>query len=262
MVAYLRRNRSILFQFIKRETVSRYKGSYLGFLWTFLTPMFMLMVYTFVFSEIFQSKWQTGNTNKLEFAIIVFCGLTTYNIFAEVVSRSPSLVMSNVNYVKKVVFPLELFSLIALGSTLVTATINILLIIIFTLVFMGSLSWTVLLLPIVLLPVVLFTLGLSWLLSSLGVYLRDIGQLIGIAIQSLMLLSPIFYSVNVIPADFKWFYYINPITYFVEDMRSILVWGTAPDLRVLLLEILVSALICFAGLAWFRKTKKGFADVL
>jgi len=248
-------------QFVKRETISRYKGSFLGFLWSVLTPLFMLVVYTFVFGEIFQAKWHT-QSSRVEFAMIVFCGLTTFNIFAEVISRSPNLIIQNGNYVKKVVFPLEVFPIIALGTALVHAAINYGLLILFVLVATGGLSWSVLLLPAALIPILLFTTGLAWVLSALGVYIRDISHVIGIGVQALMLLSPIFYSMEIIPERFVWFYYINPITYFVEDIRNILIWGKPVQFDVYMMELLIGTLIFAAGLIWFRKTKPGFADVV
>ncbi|TKJ86649.1 sugar ABC transporter permease [Paenibacillus sp. CFBP13512] len=259
---YFKRNRNIVVQFVKRETASRYKGSYLGFLWSVLTPLLMLIVYTFVFGEIFQAKWHAESTNKLEYAVIIFAGLTTYNLFSEVVGRSPFLILSNTNYVKKVVFPLEVFPVIAVGSALVNAAINFVLIAIFTVIVNHTLHWTVILLPIVILPLLFFTLGVSWLLSALGVFLRDIGQVIAIVIQALMLLSPILYSVDTIPLKFRWFYYLNPITYFVGDIRNVMIWGKVPILSIFVLELLVSIIICVVGLFFFRKTKHGFADVM
>jgi len=261
-IEYAKRNKNIVLQFIKRETASRYKGSYLGFLWSVLTPLLMLGVYTFVFSEIFQARWHSGSTNKLEFAVIIFAGLTTYNLFSEVVGRSPFLILGNTNYVKKVVFPLEVFPVIAIGSALVNAVINFVLIIIFTFIINHTLSWTVILLPIILLPLLLFTLGLSWILSALGVFLRDIGQVISIAIQALMLLSPILYSVDTIPANFRWVYYLNPITYFVGDVRDVVIWGQIPNLYLFVSELLVALIVAILGLFIFRKTKHGFADVM
>jgi lipopolysaccharide transport system permease protein len=214
-----------------------------------------------VFGEIFQAKWNM-QSSRTEFAMIVFCGLTTYNIFAEVIARSPNLIIQNTNYVKKVVFPLEVFPIIATGTALVNAMINFILLVIFVLFTTGGLSWTVLLLPFALLPVVLFTTGISWGLSALGVYIRDISHVIGISVQALMLLSPIFYSIDVIPDRYLWFYYINPITYFVEDMRSVLIWGEIPRVDKYLLELSFTAIVFVAGLIWFRKTKHGFADVV
>lgn len=261
-INYFLRNKGLVGQFVKRETISRYKGSYLGFMWTILTPLMMLVVYTFVYSEVFKSRWNEGSSNKLEFAVIIFCGITTYTLFSEVVSRAPFLILSNTNYVKKVIFPLELFPIISVGSALVNAGVNFSLIIIYSIFVTGTISWTVLMLPIIIIPLLLFSLGLSWLLSALGVFLRDIGQMIGIIIQALMLLSPIFYSLDVIPQDFRWFYYLNPITYFVGDIRGIMIWGELPDFNVFSAELLVSLVICITGFIFFRKTKHGFADVL
>jgi len=258
---YAKRNRRIVIQFIKRETISRYKGSFFGLLWSVLTPLFMLVVYTFVFGEIFQAKWHT-QSSRLEFAMIIFCGLTTFNIFGEVISRSPNLIVQHTNYVKKVVFPLEVFPIIAVGTALVNAAINFGLLILFIMVTTGGLSWTVLLLPLALLPLLLFTTGLSWVLSALGVYIRDISHVISIGVQALMLLSPIFYSVDVIPERFVWFYQANPITHFVEDIRSILIWGKIPQINSFLMELLLGAFIFLIGIIWFRKTKHGFADVV
>jgi lipopolysaccharide transport system permease protein len=220
------------------------------------------MVYTFVFSEIFQAKWGGGSTNKLEFAVVIFCGLTTYNLFGEVISRAPSLVLSNPNYVKKVVFPLELFSIISVGSTLVTASINFGLVMIFAILFLKSLSWTVLLLPLLIVPLLLLSLGMSWILSSLGIFLRDIGQIIGIVVQALSLLSPIFYSVSVIPEKFRWFYNLNPLTYYIENVRSVLLWGEIPQINGYIVQLIIAVIVCLLGLLFFRKTKSGFADVL
>jgi len=259
---YLKKNKNIITQFVKRETISRYKGSYLGFMWTILTPLFMLLVYTFVFSEIFKAKWGTGSSNKLEFAVIIFCGLTTFNLFGEVLSRSPFLILSNSNYVKKVVFPLEVFSIVSVGTALVTATINFSLVIIFAGFIFKTLHWTILLLPIMILPLLVFTLGISWLFSSLGVFLRDIGQIITIVVQALSLLSPIFYSVEVIPSQFKWFYNLNPLTYYIENIRGIMLWGKLPSLGEFATEIIISLVVCIIGLVIFRKTKHAFADVL
>ncbi|MGO4546875.1 ABC transporter permease [Paenibacillus sp. 2TAB23] len=259
---YLKRNKSIILQFVKRETLSRYKGSQLGFTWTIITPLLMLLVYTFVFGEIFQAKWKTDSSSTIEFAIIIFCGLSTYNLFAEVISRSPHLITSNPNYVKKVVFPVETFSIIAVGSALINASINFLLVIIFQQIFGSGLSWSILMLPFVLLPLILYTLGLSWFLSSIGVFLRDIGQIIGVAVQALMLLSPIFYSIDVIPNEFKWFYQLNPITYFVENIRNVVIWGELPSINSYLIQLISSIIISILGLIWFRKTKQGFSDVL
>lgn len=254
--------RELIAQLAKRDVVGRYKGSYLGIFWSFLTPLFMLLVYTFVFSVVFQARWGVGTGSKIEFALVLFCGLTTFQLFAECVNRAPGLILSNVNYVKKVVFPLEILPVMALGSALVQASISFFILVIGLAVLMGVFNWTLVFIPLVLLPLMLLILGFSWLLASLGVYLRDIGQIVGVITQALMFLSPIFYPVTSIPEGFRSIFYLNPISYVVEDMRQIMIWGNMPDWNWLILGTSMGIVVAVFGHAWFQKTRKGFADVL
>lgn len=256
-------NRILIKQFIIREVSERYKGSYLGILWSFITPLIMLTIYTFVFSVVFKSKWGTtgAETSKLEFAMVLFAGLIVFNIFAEVVSKAPTLISSNPNYVKKVVFPLEILSIVSLGSALFHAMISwgiLTLVIIFT----GNINWTIILLPIILIPFCLITLGISWFLASLGVYIKDVGQIISLIITGLMFLSPIFYSVSTIPEEFKFIYWLNPVTYIVEDARRVIIWGELPHWDWLGIGVIIGILVASLGYFWFKQTRKGFADVI
>lgn len=256
------RYRDLIKQLIKREVVGRYKGSYLGIMWSFITPLLMLCVFTFVFSEIFHSRWNVETDNKLEFALILFCGLTAFNLFAECISRAPVLIINSTNYVKKVVFPLEILPVVTIGSALVHAAISFLILSVGLALILGVINWTLIFLPLVLLPLLFLILGLSWFLSSIGVYFRDIGQVIGVFIQALMFLSPIFYPVSVIPKEFRPIYEWNPISYVVEDMRRIMIWGQMPDWNWLMSGTLIGIFVAILGHIWFQKTRKGFADVL
>lgn len=256
------RHRELIKQFTKREVLARYKGSYLGILWSFLTPLFLLTVFTFVFSVIFQARWGESSGSKIEFALILFAGLITFFLFSECLNRAPGIILINVNYVKKVVFPLEILPVVVLGSSLVQFLISLMVLLIGVIVFMGVLNWTLIFLPIVLLPLILLSLGLGWFFSALGVYLRDIGHLVGILTQSLMFLTPIFYPVSIIPKEFLPIYYLNPLGYVVEDMRRIIIWGQLPDWQWLALGTGLGLLIAILGRVWFEKTRKGFADVL
>lgn len=256
------KNRNLIMQFIKRDIISRYKGSYLGILWSFINPLLMLMVYTFVFSEVFQAKWGAGSGNKLEFALLVFSGLVTFNIFGELVGRAPTLILNHSNYVTKVVFPLEILPISIMGSSLVHSLISFIILFFGCFLAFGSLYWTIIFIPLVLLPLILLALGVGYFLASLGVYLRDISQFVGVAIQALMLLSPIFYSVASLPKQFQIFYTLNPISYVIEDMREVIIWGNLPHFDWLFVELVISVFILLIGYNWFRKTRKGFADVL
>jgi len=255
-------HRNLIAQFTWREVSSRYKGSYLGIIWSILNPLLMLMVYTFVFSEVFQAKWGTGSGNKLEFALLIFCGLVTFNIFGELIIRAPSLIIQHSSYVTKVVFPLEILPVAVMGSNLIHSLVSFIILLTGCLFAFGSLPWTIVFIPIVLIPLILFALGLGYLLASLGVYLRDIGQFVSIAIQALMLLSPIFYSVESLPPQFQMLFSLNPLGYVIEDMREVIIWGALPHVRWMLLEYGFGLIIFGLGYAWFAKTRKGFSDVL
>ncbi|MBD0379688.1 ABC transporter permease [Paenibacillus sp. WST5] len=256
------KKKELILQFAKRDLLARYKGSYLGILWSFINPLLMLVIYTFVFSEVFKSKWSSGTESKVEFALLLFCGLNAFNIFAEVIGRAPGLILNHTNYVKKVVFPLEILPVTILLSALMQSSINFLILISALVLLMHTLQWTALFLPLVLLPLVLLTLGLGWFFSSLGVFMRDITQFVGTAISALMLLSPIFYPVSIVPEQLKILYYINPFGYVIEDVRRILVWGQMPQWSWLASGMFIGLLFFVCGYAWFEKTRKGFSDVL
>lgn len=255
-------HRDLIIQFTRRDVIGRYRGSQLGFLWSLLNPLLMLVIYTFVFSVVFKSKWGTGSTNKSEFALLLFCGITAFNIFAEIVTRAPGLVVGNVNYVKKVVFPLEVLPITIAGSAIVHASISFLILIAGIISFLDVIKWTIIFLPLVLLPLLLLSLGLAWLLSSLGTYLRDIGHIVSLGVTALMFISPIFYPVTAIPESFQYMYFYNPISYVVEDMRNIMVIGHMPNWGWLLWGTIVGFVFAYIGHLWFMKTKGGFADVL
>jgi len=262
MLASAWRNRELIKASTKREVLSRYRGSFLGLLWSFFTPLFMLAVFTFVFSVIFQARWGGGSNSKTEFALVLFAGLLVFNLFAECINRAPGLILSNTNYVKKVVFPLEILPFVGLLSALFHAFISLGVWLIAYALFFGIPHLTVLYLPLVLLPFCLFLMGLSWALASLGVFLRDVSQFIGLLTTVLMFLSPIFYPVTAFPEDYRYILYLNPLTTVVEQTRDVLFWGKTPDFFMLAIYWAVTLGIAWLGFAWFQKTRKGFADVL
>ncbi|MDR5172941.1 ABC transporter permease [Methylobacillus flagellatus] len=256
------RNRELIYASTKREVLGRYRGSFLGLLWSLLTPIFMLAVYTFVFGEIFKARWNDSNQSQAEFALVLFAGLIVFNLFAECINRAPSLILSNPNYVKKVVFPLEILPCITLCAALYHALISFTVwLIAYTMLF-GPPPLTVIYLPLVILPFSLFILGLGWILTSLGVFLRDVSQLVNVITTTLMFLSPIFYPASALPEAYRYFIYLNPLTFVIEMTRNLLYWGKLPELGLLVTYWLASSLIAWLGFVWFQKTRKGFADVL
>jgi lipopolysaccharide transport system permease protein len=258
------RNRRLIVQMTKREVVGRYKGSIMGLTWSFFNPVFMLVVYTFVFSEIFKFRWGGigGDDSKTQFALVLFVGMIVLNLFSEILNRAPGLILSNVNYVKKVVFPIEILPVIAMGAALFHSFISLGVLLAAFALFNGYLHWTVVFTPLVLLPLVILTLGLSWMLASLGVFLRDVGQTIGIITTVLMFLSPVFYPVTAVPESTRPFIMANPLTFIIEQAREVLIWGHLPNWMGLGSYALAAVAIAWAGYAWFQKTRKGFADVL
>ena len=257
------RNRQLIVQMTQREVVGRYKGSAFGLAWSFFNPVFMLTVYTFVFSVIFKSRWGVGGEeSKTQFAVVLFVGMIVHGLFAEVLNRAPSLILSNVNYVKKVVFPLEILPVITMGAALFHSLISLGVLLAAFALFNGYLHWTAIFTPLVLLPLVILTTGLAWMLASLGVFLRDVGQTIGIITMVMMFLAPVFYPVTALPEEFRPWLMANPLTFIIEQARKVLIWGHVPNWAGLGLYTLVATVVAWAGYAWFQKTRKGFADVL
>ena len=255
-------NRHLITQMTRREVVGRYRGSILGLAWSFFNPLIMLAVYTLVFSTVFSSKWGVGSESKTDFALILFVGMIAHGILAECLNTSPTLMLRHVSYVKKVVFPLEILSWVVLGSTIFHAIISVLVWMMFYLVVNQTLQWTAVFLPVVLLPLILFSMGVSWILASLGVYIRDIGQMMGVLTTVLLFLSPIFYPASRLPEPYQTIIYLNPLTFVIEQARDVLMWGRLPDIYGNLLAFIVSSAVAWLGYAWFQKTRKGFADVL
>lgn len=256
------RNRQLILQMTKREVVGRYKGSALGLVWSFLHPVFMLAVYTFVFSVVFKARWGGGEESKTQFALVLFVGMIVQGLFAEVLNRAPNVILSNVNYVKKVVFPLEILPIISMGAALFHSFISLGVLLIALVLFNGYLHWTAFLAPLVVLPLVILTLGLAWMLASLGVFLRDVGQTIGIVTTVMMFLSPVFYPINALPEEMRPWIMANPLTFIIEQAREVLIWGRVPDWIGLGTYTVAAMAITLAGYAWFQMTRKGFADVL
>ncbi|MDO9167853.1 MAG: ABC transporter permease [Methylobacter sp.] len=263
LVRGLWRNRQLTLQMTRREVVGRYKGSVMGLLWSFLNPVFMLVVYTFVFSVVFKARWGVdGNDSKTQFAVVLFVGMIVHGLFAEVLNRAPLLILSNINYVKKVIFPLEILPVISMGAALFHSLVSLTVLLIAFVIFNSYLHWTVIFIPLVLFPLVILTLGFAWMLASLGVFLRDVGQTIGIVTTVMMFLSPVFFPITSLPEAYRPLMMANPLTFIIEQSREVLIWGHPPNWMGLGIYTLVATAIAWSGYAWFQKTKKGFADVL
>jgi lipopolysaccharide transport system permease protein len=248
----------------KRDVIGRYKGSVMGLTWSFFNPIIMLTVYTFVFSQVFKTRWGSagGNESKTQFAMVLFVGMIVHGLFSEVLNRAPGLILGNVNFVKKVVFPLEILPVISLGAALFHSLISLIVLLAAFVLFNGYVHWTAMLAPLVLLPLLVSTIGFAWMLASLGVFIRDVGQTIGIIMTIIMFLSPVFYPITAVPEAYRPLIMANPLTFVIEQAREVLIWGHLPNWGGLAVYLLVATGVAWLGFAWFQKTRKGFADVL
>lgn len=249
-------------QLTKREITSRYRGSLLGVLWALLHPMLMLTVYTIVFRGAFGMRWGVEGESAFDFSLLLFSGLILHALFSECVHRAPYLIVNHSNYVKKVVFPLEVLAWTSLGAALFHAGMSALVLILFYGLLHQALHWTMLFLPLLLLPLTLLTVGISWFLASAGVFVRDIGQASGPLTTVMLFLSPIFYPVSAFPESYRTLLYANPLTFLITQAQDVLIWGKAPSWVGIGAYCLCSYLVAWLGLLWFQKTRKAFADVL
>lgn len=257
------RTRSLLWQFAKRDILVRYRGSILGLTWSFLTPLLMLGVYSFVFVGVFRASWPgSPKGGGLEFALQVFGGLLVFNLFGEVASKAPNLIVEQPNLVKKVIFPIELLSWVTVLSGLFHMLISVGTLLIVIVLVRGSLPVTALALPIVLLPFLPFLLGLSWFFSAIGVFVRDVGPVMNMVVSLTMFMSPIFYSVKSLDAQWQFWMNLNPLTLLIEQVRAVLLQGHWPAWGDLAIYGLFACLFAAAGATFFQLTRKGFADVL
>jgi lipopolysaccharide transport system permease protein len=255
-------HRKLIIQMTRREIAGRYKGSFLGLAWSFFNPMLMLSVYTFVFSFVFKARWAiTEAVSNVDFALVLFVGLILHALLAEVWTRAPGLIIANSNYVKKVVFPLEILNLINLCTALFHAFISCVVLLFAMVVLVGVPHWTILLSPLTVFPMVPLILGIGWILASFGVFLRDIGQFIGIITTAMLFLAPVFYPASSLPTEYQHWLNLNPLTIPIEATRQVILFGHLPNWLALGSYTFVSLFIAWFGFYWFQRTRKGF-DVI
>lgn len=254
--------RTLIWQFTRRDVLARYRGSLLGFGWSFLTPLLMLAVYTFVFRVVFKARWTGGAESDFEFALQVYAGLIVFTLFAEVVNRAPRLVLEQPNLVQKVMFPLEVLPWVAVLAGLFHLALNLAALLAAAAIARGGLPLSVLALPLVLAPFVPLLLGLGWFLASFGVFVRDVGQVTTLGVSLLMFLSPVFYPVSSLPESWRPWLAANPLTPVIEQLRHVVLDGLWPDWPQLALHLAIASVVAWAGARWFAATRKGFADVI
>lgn len=254
--------KKLIWRLSRREIEARYRGSFLGLFWSMATPLLMLSVYSFVFSVIFNSKWEELSDTPGAFALVLFAGLIVFTIFSECLIRAPGGILENTEYVKRVVFPLEILPCVAMASALFNAFVSLVILLLAYPFVFGRPPLTVLLFPVVLMPLLLCTLGISWFLYSLGVFIRDMRHAIIIAVTMMQFASPIFYPLSSFPEWIRNWVYINPLTSILEQMREVMFWNRMPSWGMWAVNMVCAWVVAWLGFLWFCKTRKGFADVL
>lgn len=255
-------NRGLLLELVRRDFIGRYRGSAIGLGWSLVNPLLLLGLYTFVFSVAFKARWGSGDESRTSFAVVLFAGMIVHAFFAECINRAPSLIVGNPNYVKKVVFPLELLPCVTLLSALIHLGIGFFTLLAFCWLAGTPVQASAVLAPVTLVPLALTTLGVSWLLASLGVYLRDLGQMIGLISTITLFLAPVFYPIEALPESYRGLIGLNPITLPVTQFREAVLWGTAIDWSAWTVSLCIGIALCLGGFWWFQRTRSGFADVV
>lgn len=262
MIKTIKNNRYLLWQLAKKDIEQRYKGSVLGMLWSIIVPILMLIIYTFVFSEIFQAKWNIDTSDKYEFALVLFCGLTAFNMVSEVMNRSATLIAANTNYVKKVIFPLELLPMVITFSALFNCVISYLILIAAKLILYRNVSVTLYQSLLVFVPLIVISVGVGYILSAISVYLKDIGNVISVLVMVLMYMSPVFFPLTSVPEKYRGICMANPMTYIIENFRNTMLYGLNINWYFFGMSIIIAMAFYGIGYVVFMRTKEGFADVL
>lgn len=252
----------LVWQFAQRELGERYRGSMLGFAWAFLVPAAMVAMYTFVFGVVFRARWGQAAGGPAEYALFMYAGLVPYLFIVDVLGRAPLLLVGHATLVKKVAFPLPALALASTIAAAVHMLIGFGVLLALALLATGALPWTAVLIPLLVLPLVLGTLALMLVLASTGVFLRDLSPFVTAALPVLMFLSPVFYPLSAVPESFRGFMLLNPLTPVIEAIRGALLEGSLPSFGGWLLQVALAGLALALGLAWFRRLRPGFGDVL
>lgn len=265
LVRSLWRHKGLISQMTRRDVIGRYKGSLLGILWSFANPVLLLLIYTLVFSVVFKARWGTDMAqpeSKSEFAVLLFAGMIVHSLFSETLLRAPTLILNNISYVKKIVFPLEVLPVVAMGTSLFHAIVSIVVLACAQGLINDYIPWTIIMLPLILAPMILLSLGVAWILASLGVFLRDVAHPIGLLMTLLLFASPVFYPVSALPVAIRPWLMLNPLTFIIEQTRGVLIYGRLPYFPGLIVYTGIALVVAWVGYAWFQKTRKGFANVL
>lgn len=240
---------------IKKEIGGKYKHSFLGVLWSFINPLLQIAVYAIIFPLIIKNDIPN-------YTVFMVCGLIPWNFFSSVINRASFCIVENGNIVKKVYFPREILPLSLVTSETINFIISTLIIIAFTLAYGMGLTPYILLYPLVLLVQYVLLLGISLIVSSVTVYFRDLQHFIGVLLQLFFYATPIVYSLETIPENFRWILKLNPMTYVIEGYRAIFYNQQMPNMKMLGVVFIIGIVLTVLGYLIFNKLQKKFAEEL
>ena len=255
-------HRSLIWELAKREVMGRYRGASFGMLWSLISPFMLLAVYSFAFGSVMKGRWPAQGGQEHSFTLVLFIGLIIHGFLSEVVMRGPLLVTGNPSYVKRVIFPLDILPWPMILSALFHLLTNFVVFLALRLAMEHTLDWTVVLFPVVVLPLVILCFGVSWLLAALGVYVRDITQVTSVLSTALLFTSSAVMPMDSVAPALRPLFLLNPLTIIIDQARNVALWHMMPDWTLLGIYMVVSLAVAFLGFTWFVATRRGFADVL
>ncbi|MGN6237759.1 ABC transporter permease [Dyella sp.] len=255
-------HRSLTLELAKRDVLGRYRGASFGLLWSLISPFLLLCVYTFSFGTVMGGRWPQIGAGQAHYSIILFAGMIVHGFLAECINRAPLLIVGNPNFVKRVIFPLDILPWPMVLSALFHMFMNLIVFIVLRMFMDHAFSWTIVLLPLVVCPLIVLALGISWFLASAGVFMRDISQVTGVLTMALLFLSSAMMPLKSVPDSYRWIFQLNPLTFIIDQAREVMLWGQMPDWKGLAIYLMVATVVAYLGHAWFTATRKGFADVL
>lgn len=260
--AALADHRSLTIELARRDILGRYRGASFGLLWSLISPFLMLMIYTFAFGTVMGGRWPQVEEGDTSFSIILFAALMVHGFFSECLVKSPTLITANPNFVKRVIFPIDILPWPLVLSALFHTGTTLLVFLVLRLVMDGQVAWTTVFFPLVMLPLVVLCLAMSWFLAALGVYLRDITQVTPLLSLAMLFLSTAMMPLASVPVDYRWIFMLNPLSFIIDQARAVLLWGELPDWQGLGIYLAVALALVYAARYFFATTRRGFADVL
>lgn len=260
--AALADHRSLTVELARRDILGRYRGASFGLLWSLISPFLMLMIYTFAFGTVMGGRWPQVEEGDTSFSIILFAALIVHGFFSECLVKSPTLITANPNFVKRVIFPIDILPWPLVLSALFHTCTTLLVFLVLRLVMDGQVAWTTVFFPLVMLPLVVLCLAMSWFLAALGVYLRDITQVTPLLSLALLFLSTAMMPLSSVPQDYRWIFMLNPLSFIIDQSRAVLLWGELPDWQGLGIYLAVALALVYAARYFFATTRRGFADVI